>query len=293
MMTGRSHPPVALGRLKKLSFSILFTILFFSVIEIALRGLKFQYEPRKKLLWKPTVSGFVGTYEFYIPTHFEPPGYIWVSAPNTPLTDRYGFRRPEIPYAKPPGKIRVAFLGGSTTQGGYRPYPERAIRLLNNAMGTNIYEMLNVACSSYSTHQSLIALKRWVLPRDPDIVVIYHGWNDIMVQSDGFSDHVKDVLLTVNKGPLGRLLSNVRRLRIAQLVGKVVDAADRSWPEQRVPFDRFVSNLKKMVKMCAEKGAHVVIVIRPECQRRPLPPLDEVGQAHYSRMYGTTNREVI
>lgn len=250
---------------RKILFALLATVLFFVVLELVLRIVGFSYDPRRRKLWKPTVAGFEGTREFYINTDFAPPGYIWVSQPYTPYTDRYGFRKPGVPMEKAPGKIRVAFLGGSTTQGGYRPYPERAIRLLNRAMATNRYEMLNVACSSYSTHQSKIALERWVLPRDPDVVVIFHGWNDRGVMQDGFSDHEKDVLLRLHSAEAGNgNIQKIRHLRTAQAVGWLIDKLDVSWPRARVNPRQFEKNMREILEQCREKDIPVIVIIRPE-----------------------------
>ena len=285
----KSGQTVRHALVKRLVLSVVMTILVLAVLEGGLRLAGFRHEPRQRLLWKPTVAGFIGTHEFYIQTDFAPPGYIWVSQPNTPYTDCYGFRRPEIPIKKSPGQVRVAFLGGSTTQGGYRPYPERVIRLLNATTGGSRYEMLNVGCSSYSTHQSLIALDRWVLPRDPDLVIVYHGWNDQMVQSDGFSDHEKDRLLPGSPADGKAWAARLRNLRLAQFAGRLAEAADRSWPRPRVPLDRFRHNLDEFAARCRAKNTRLLIFVRPESRRSPLPNYEAGALEHYSRVYGTTN----
>lgn len=278
----------ALPMWKKLVFSLVAVLLVLGGIEGSLRLVRFDYQPREKVLWKPTVAGFNGTFEFYIQTEFAPPGYIWLSQPNTEFTDRYGFRRPEIPFKKQEGKIRIAFLGGSTTQGGYRPYPERVIQILNAAVGEDRYEALNVACSSYSTHQSLIALKRWVLERDPDILSMYHGWNDCAVMQDGFQDDVKDVLMEKQPEP-SAVARFVGGLRLTRLVGRLVDAGRTGWPSQRVPPERFEANLRAFAEICREAGKPGIIFSRPPWRRDPLPPMDDAFQGYYAKSLQTTN----
>jgi hypothetical protein len=269
---------------KRIALALFLTLLFFGSIEGVLRAVGFTYAPREKKLWKPTVAGFVGTFEYYIQTHFAPPGYMWVSEPNTLHTDRYGFRKPEIPIHKEPGKFRVAFLGGSTTQGANRPYPERTIRLLNAAAGTNRYEMLNIACSSYSSHQSRMALERWGLPRKPDLAIIYHGWNDSLVAEDGFSDHEKDVAMNaLAAGGAQAGAKRLARLRVFHGVGRLIDVLDVGWPRIRVPPDRFERNLSEMVRMCRDAGVQPMLVIRPNSRRRPLPPITETAAAAYRK----------
>lgn len=280
--------PGTLSLGKKLFFSLVAVLLVLGSVELILRVAGFNHKPREKVLWKPTVAGFNGTFEFYIQTEFSPPGYIWLSQPNTEFTDRHGFRRPELEFKKPPGKIRIAFLGGSTTQGGYRPYPERTIRILNDAIGEDRYEALNVACSSYSTHQSLIALKRWVKDREPDILSIYHGWNDCAVMQDGFSDDSKDALLETQPAP-SALAKALGRLRLTQAVGWLVDVSRRDWPTQRVPPERFRSNLETFADLCQELGKPGIIFSRPPWRSEPLPPMDDHFQSFYAGKLGTTN----
>lgn len=275
--------------LKRILLSAVMTLLVLGGLEGGLRVAGYHHEPRQRLLWKPTVAGFIGTHEFYIQTDFAPPGYIWVSQPNTPYTDRYGFRRPELPVEKTPGQFRVAFLGGSTTQGGYRPYPERVIRLLNAATGGTRYEMLNVGCSSYSTHQSLIALDRWVLPRDPDLVIVYHGWNDQLLSSDGYSDHEKDRLLPAASAEGSSWAARLKSFRLAQFAGRLAELADRSWPRPRVPLDRFRRNLDRFAATCRARNKPLLLFVRPETSRRPIPDYDPEAFRRYSRLYGTTN----
>lgn len=256
----------------RLALAVSVTLLVLGVLELALQQAGFAHQSRQKVLWKPVISGFIGTLAFDIPTRFAPPGYLWVAEPDTIFTDRYGFRRPELPIRKEPGKIRIAFLGGSTTQGAHRPYPERTIRLLNTVVGTNRYEALNVACSSYSTHQSLKALERWVLPRDPDLVVIYHGWNDVDVAGDGYADHEKDL-------PVRFLRDEQRRVfnfplfptRTAQLLAFALDRADTTWPRLRVPPQRFEQNLDRMAHLTGASSIRTMLFTRPRARSRALP----------------------
>ena len=70
-----------------------------------------------------------------------------------------------MPQQKERGRIPIAFLGGVT--------------------------LLNAAWSPYWAHQSRIALDRWVLPLDPYLFFLYHGWNDPQVQEDGYGDDGK------------------------------------------------------------------------------------------------------
>ncbi len=259
--------------------------------ELALRLIGFHYPVRTRILAPPQmISGFIGTLEFHIGVSMKPPGYIWASQSETDFTDKNGFRLPSVPYAREPGKIRIAFLGGSTTQGGYRPYPERAVRLLNRVAGSNRYEALNVACSSYTTHQSLIALRRWVLPRKPDVVFIYHGWNDAMVAPDGFADHHKDRLVGRDGQPRASMPSWLMRWRLAGMAAMVTDIFAPPWPEQRVPLANFAANLETMAGECHAQGIRTILMTRPGeaagRMKRDAYPASSLEQRHAQQAYG-------
>lgn len=281
----------------KILLAVLAPLVFLAVLEGVLRATGFEYTARERTLWKPTIAGYVGTFEFYLPTEFDPPGYIWVTQPNTEYTDRYGFRLPEIPVEKPPSKIRVAFLGGSTTHGGYRPYPERVIRLINSAIGTNRYEMLNVSCSSYSTHQSVIALTRWVLPRDADIVMVYHGWNDRNVLSDGFNDREKDAVANRIGNDTDPSGSWLKSMKTGSLLGRVVDGLDRGWPRPRVSMDEFRDNLDTIASACGERGIRCLVMGRPQQLDQDLALADFKEDSHQvtyvERLFGTHDRHEV
>ena len=281
------------GWWKKALLSVASAVITVAAAELFLRAVRFDRPPHLRSLTTPSVAGFEGTMEFHVHTYLAPPGYVWLSQTNTAYTDRYGFRKPELPIVKEPGKVRVAFLGGSTTQGGYRPYPERAVRLLNLALGTNRYEALNVACSSYSTHQSLIALQRWVLPRDPDVVVVYHGWNDSHVAADGFSDAEKDLAASHPALHNPRVTQLLVSSRLFALMTSIARRFDRTWPRQRVPPEVFRRNLESIVSLCRERGIPVVVIGKPASRARPVPPFNPISFQAYRPMLSTTNSDAL
>ena len=251
----------------KLILSVLVPLALLVSAEMALRLAGFQYAARMKVLWTPTIAGYDGTFEYRLPTLLDPPGYVWRSQPNTAYTDEYGFRLPALSKEKKPGQIRIAFLGGSTTQGQRHPFAERAIRILNAALITDRYEALNMGCSSYSSHQSLVALTRWVFDRDPDIVCVYHGWNDWTYADDGYGDPEKDAFagVALSAGSWKKLL--LSRSRLAQAVARCFDALDFSWPRPRISPNQFEQNLRAMARLCASRGLNLVVFSRP-----PLDP---------------------
>ncbi|MHC4661591.1 MAG: GDSL-type esterase/lipase family protein [Planctomycetota bacterium] len=77
----------------------------------------------------------------------------------------------------PEGVIRIACLGGSTTFFGYPRYLEAAMK--KNAPGLR-FEIIDAAVPGYAARHSYLNLKKRVSGSRPDIVIIYHGINELL-----------------------------------------------------------------------------------------------------------------
>ena len=91
---------------------------------------------------------------------------------------------------KPKGKIRIVFLGGSSTAGTGRNLPDDQtfpckVRLkLAKALPDRDIETINAAVSGYSSFESLGRLWSELRFFEPDIVIVNHGWNDMYYFDD-------------------------------------------------------------------------------------------------------------
>lgn len=99
-------------------------------------------------------------------------------------TDSRGFRNPEIVVPKPPGRIRVAFLGGSTTfcaeaSSNDATWPSLVVRALGDAHPTREFDLVNASAAAFHTGHSRTNFEQRVAPLEPDVVVIYHATNDL------------------------------------------------------------------------------------------------------------------
>jgi len=92
-------------------------------------------------------------------------------------TNALGFRGPEVPTEKPPGKLRVLMLGDSFTYGiGVADDETFSARL--EALDPR-FEVLNTGVNGYGTAQELLLLRDLGLALHPDVVVIAFFWNDV------------------------------------------------------------------------------------------------------------------
>lgn len=95
-----------------------------------------------------------------------------------------GFRGGEIEADKPEGIFRIFCIGGSTTYTTavdryVDSYPAQLERVLRERYGHKNVEVINAGVPAFSSLDSLLNLQLRVLPLDPDLIVVYHGINDV------------------------------------------------------------------------------------------------------------------
>jgi hypothetical protein len=92
---------------------------------------------------------------------------------------------PPIAREKPPGTLRVAFLGGSSTAGTGNnladadTWPWRTIERLRARYPERRFDFINAALGGYSSFESFGRLWSRLRFYDPDIVVVDHAWNEM------------------------------------------------------------------------------------------------------------------
>jgi len=91
---------------------------------------------------------------------------------------------PEISLEKPEGTVRIVFLGGSSTAGTGRnladtdTWPWQTVKMIRGQVRHRI-DFINAAVGGYSSFESFGRLWSRVRHFAPDIVVVYHGWNEM------------------------------------------------------------------------------------------------------------------
>jgi len=109
--------------------------------------------------------------------------------PGTPsrgkTVNRAGFvSTPEITLAKPPGTIRIVFLGGSSTAGtgtilaDDETWPWKSVEVIRERTGLPL-DFINGAVGGYSSFESYGRLWSRIRHYSPDMVVLCHGWNEM------------------------------------------------------------------------------------------------------------------
>jgi len=97
-------------------------------------------------------------------------------------SNSFGFRGREIVQPKPPGRLRIVCLGGSTTYSDAVSDDDAYPVLLEHELraerpGRDI-EVVNAGVPSYTTAETLASLAFRCLDLSPDVIVLYEGIND-------------------------------------------------------------------------------------------------------------------
>jgi len=113
---------------------------------------------------------------------FTPKAFVGYSLQGKGV-NKEGFSDKDWPLAKTPGVPRIACLGGSTTQDGFRvdrnnSYPSFLSRILSRRFKGDV-EVLNFGVNGWTSAESLVNYALVVSRYQPDIVVIHHSVNDV------------------------------------------------------------------------------------------------------------------
>lgn len=205
-------------------------------------------------------------------------------------TNALGHRGPELAPVKPPGGLRIACLGGSTTFGfgataDDRTYPAVLEALLRAAAPGRSIEVLNAGVPKWSTRASLDHFVARLAPLGFDVVVLGEALNDLYA---GWKpEYLARCALPPGEplppGPLDRL---ERASALARWVARSVEkrALARKWSTSSPEgLEAYRGTLRAAVRAFRAHGARPVLCTYPSV----LPPTVEeaarVGfDAHFS-----------
>ncbi len=96
----------------------------------------------------------------------------------------FGYRGKEIKIPKPKEQYRIICMGDSTTYCDHIEdhkfsYPDLLENKMNNTRNKKNIEVVNAGSGGYGTLESLIDFETRILDLEPDLIVVYHGINDV------------------------------------------------------------------------------------------------------------------
>ncbi len=151
--------------------------------------------------------------------------------------------QPDVAVPPKGERRRILVLGDSCSRLS-QAVPPYSVLLEDTLRGQNI-EVWNAAVPGYTTWQGLAWLHKQLLAIQPDVAVIYFGWNDHW-RATGITD--RDYAQQLRGSSL----------RLTQLFRKMPDP-----PPLRVTIEQYRENLQAMVAELEAIGTRVVLVTAP------------------------------
>src|SRR5262245_31564768 len=204
---------------------------------------------------------------------------------NRVITNSFGMRSPPITRAKAPGVYRILSLGESTTFGERveqeQTYSAVLEKRLNARNDGRRYEVLNAGAPGYTIVQSGEYLSRFGIDFEPDVILIYHGYNDFLptnflaqrIGSDAIQ--LSDLSMLERRHRLDQRVSAwlVSHSRILQWVHHLLEPsevprapvgetlAQDGQQAVRVPADDRRQTLERILTIARDHGAILVILV--------------------------------
>ena len=182
-----------------------------------------------------------------------------------------GFVGPEFDKEKRKGTRRIISLGDSCTfAGGYYPrtYPGQLDVLIKKQYPQEKIEVINAGISGFNSDYALERLKTELLDYDPDLVIIYIGWNDLMKvnpANPAATGRHSRLAQLLNQSYLVKAYSKFIFFYLRPLMMKPKLNVNT---EQAEAFDHFIpqtyqSNLETMIETLKTHGIKAVLFTLP------------------------------
>ncbi len=160
----------------------------------------------------------------------------------TPIDLEIRAVHPKRPVPPRDGRRRLIVLGDSCSRISMAapPYSEQ----LEQYLGPD-WEVFNATVPGYTSHQGLVWLRTQLLAMQPDLMVVYFGWND----------HWRSTGVTDRQYARWHAVSRIRLLGLVR--------GRSAQPPLRVPVDEYAENLRMIVDEIRAAGVQVILVAAP------------------------------
>jgi lysophospholipase L1-like esterase len=212
------------------------------------------------------------------------------------VINSHGFRSPEITQDKPTGRLRIAFLGGSTTfcaevSSNEATWPSLVWKAMHERWPGLDLDYINAGVPGYSTSTMLRALEARVAAFRPDIIVLYEATNDLSGNSFNLAKE-QGVVKTHQEEELSWLS---RHSLLAYLIGKNLEVRRQQRladsPTGKITLDmkrlddQFRQDYEKLIEASAKVAKIVVTVTFSSRMRREQSEAERSAAAVTSLYY--------
>jgi lysophospholipase L1-like esterase len=298
-MRDRKTRTFALSTGKKLAFAVVTVIAFFLFLEVGLRligwgsppvvgSLRFGYDTGIPVFDSDGIEAEGQLFSDY-PLFEADPLLFWKPIANTDFTGADGLRLPlPAQLDKPGGVYRIAVIGDSCSFLGRELYTEKLARLVENEWSHRV-EIINASCPGYTSFQGLRRLQdvwKW----QPDLLLVYFGWNDHWNALNGCADSQ-----LTSQQPIEWLYPQIRRLHIYWLLTRLCqpDQTPRrigNVRTPRVPLNEYRENLCKIITEADQRGCQTVLLTAPTAfEQQRLPAW---AYSFFAQFYEMTTGEI-
>ncbi len=250
--------------------------------------------------------------------YFPTPNYV----SNDGLTthNSLGFRSQEFKIDKPIGTYRIVALGGSTTyttrvSDNNKTFTAQLEHILRNNYNFEQVEVINAGVASYNSWESLINLAFRVIDLDPDLIIIYHGTNDVhtrFVTPDSYVGDNSGSRKQWSNPPISifdhSVLSRIIRRRLGfsrqASLSDFIQSEENFWgtpyllkqspfsPDEMLDANPPIYFERNLVSMIGMAQAHDIEVLLTTWAYIPILGDDYTSTAHYQRGFAEGNEIV-
>jgi lysophospholipase L1-like esterase len=233
--------------------------LFVVLPELVLRAVDFHYEAGIQFGY-PRPTDFLA----YAPDE----KLFWKHKLSDEGVNTDGFKGGQIVIPKPGNVFRILFLGDSVTEQGL---PELVEHFLNAraSQRAKVFESASLAIAGYSSYQGLVAAELYGLRYEPDLVIVFFGWNDHW-KAYGSTDSKKRIEPLTGTAAIlsGFAYHHVRLLQGLNAVSGSITRRNDWTGEVRVPLDDYQANLVNLRELFQRSTVPVIFITAPTSHYR-------------------------
>jgi len=202
--------------------------------------------------------------------------------------NHYGMRADELPATRPPGALRLLFVGDSVTYGTTHVDQQQIFtEILHRELPAQLHrpvEVLNVSAGAWAPDNELAYLRsRGIFQSDIVLLVLNDG--DLTQPRSTLADVSEDLPHQRPLTAIGEVFSRYLRPRLLHLTQKT-DAGDQLSTNADAQTRANLANLDSIHALVTAQGARLVIVYIPFRRDIPQPA---TSQAQILSSWTTTN----